>query len=365
MSTSIWPSDYLKELQDIYRTDANQLVVFLVSPFNPKERYDALLQFCQFACTEIAKIRGIQIACQRGDTPSTPNVIHQDIWNYIQRSDAIIIDISEQNSNVMIELGVAMAIRDKDNVIIIQDAESEEKFLFDISPARYLKYHRNISGDFIFLNNLIKALEFSLAPAPYVPQSKSPVELPLNLKLTDPSSNECLLSPANSHRRILSEGIEFGSFYFFQYSWLTLGMNKYSNIRVMAEMRFTELIPDAKSNEGWMGIMLRSQHFYANYGHLIYVVANGTVIYTRPLDENGKYEDVELGKIQDFNLSNWVNFDLRFNESKFSVSINNLKFEIPVSDMPFRYNAGLVRFQTYKARACIKTICAEIPDKSQ
>ena len=362
MSTSVWPSDYLKELQDIHRTNANQLVVFLVSPFNPRDRYDDLLQFCQLACTQISQNRGIQVECQRGDTPSTPNVIHQDIWNYIQRSDAIIVDVSERNPNVMIELGVAMAIRDKDKVIIIQDSESEGNPPFDIFPARYLKYHRHLSGDFTFLKSLVNALEFSLTPAPYVPQSGSPIELPINLKQTDPSSYKCLLSPANSHRRILSEGLEFGSFYFFQYSWLTLGMNRYSNIRIMAEMRFTELSPNAKPNEGWMGIMLRSQHFYANYGHLIYVVADGTVMYARPLDEEGKYEDTKLGKIQEFNQSNWVNFDLRFDESLFSVSINDLKFELPVIDMPFRYNDGLVRFQTYMARACIKTMSAESLD---
>jgi len=361
MSTSVWPADYLEELHNIHRTDANQLIVFLASPFNPKDRYEELFKFCKLVCTHIGDSSGVQIECRRADSPSTPNVIHQDIWNYIQRSDAIIVDISERNPNVLIELGVVMAIRDKNSVIIIQDDESEDDPIFDISPARYLKYHRSILGDSIFQKKLKEALRFSLAPAPYLPKSESPVELPLTLKLTEPKSCERLLSPANSHRRISNDGLEFGSF-LYRYSWLTFGLDEFANIRVKAKMRFTKLIPGTKSNGEWMGIMLRSQHFYANYGHLIYIVADGTVRYTLPVD-GGTFQEIIVGQIQGFDhLNNWVDFDLRFDESSLSGSINSEKFEIPTIDMPFRYNAGLVRFQTYYARACIKTMYVEIPE---
>ncbi len=37
MSSSVWPSDYLKELNDIERENANQLIVFLASVMTQKK----------------------------------------------------------------------------------------------------------------------------------------------------------------------------------------------------------------------------------------------------------------------------------------------------------------------------------------
>lgn len=363
MSTSVWPSDYLKELNDIERENANQLIVFLASPFNPKDRYDDLLNYCQQICDSIGKNRAIDIKCHRGDTPSSPNIIHQDIWDYIQRSDAIIIDISEKNYNVMIELGVAMAIRDKNKIILLQDADSEESPIFDISPARYLKYHRSLTGDLVFSNRLKKALEFSLAPAPFITKNEHSLDQSSDLKLSLPTNSEQFIGPANSHRRISNEGLEFGSFYFFQYSWLTLGLYKFRNVRIQAEIKFTEVKPYPSSIGGqWIGISLRNQHFYSDYGHLVYLSSDGCVRYTKPIDEYHKDgDDPLIGKITNFSLNEWVNFDLQFDENVFSISVNDIKQNIPTIDMPFLYNTGFIRFQTYQARACIATVQIEIP----
>ncbi len=360
MSTSVWPSDYLNELHDVQRQDADTLIVFLLSPFNPKDKYDELFLFCQNACIDIGKTIGAQVDCLRADSLSTPNVIQQDIWNYIQRSDVIIVDVSDRNGNVMLELGVASAIRDKNNVILIQSDESEN-FLFDVSPARHLKYRRGLFGDVVFQEQLKQALLFSLAPVPYNPRSRLPIELPLKLDLKKPRDCEFLLSPSNSHRRILDDGLEFGSFYSFKYSWATLGTEKFSNVRVQAEMKFSEWVPTTKTDGGWLGIVLRSQHFFANFGHLLYANTDGTVIYARPLDDKGSYEDYKIGDIQGFSTNYWMSFDLKFDYRSLSGSINDVRFDFPVIDMPYAYNAGLVRFQTYQRRAYVKMIQVEIP----
>lgn len=362
MSTSVWPADCLKEPHEIHREHGNQLFVFLISPFKPRERYDELLEFCRSVCAKTGQIMGAQVKCIRGDSPSMPNVIHQDIWHHIQMSDAIIVDVSDQNGNVMLELGVAASFRDKNNVIIIRGDESEGDFLFDIGPARHLTYRRSLSGSLAFCDKLIRALVFSLTPAPYVPRDTPAVELPVKLQLTEPTDCARLLSPSNSHRRLLSDGLEFGSFYVFRYSWLTLGLEHFASVRVQAEMRFAELRPNATVGQGWIGIMLRSQHFFADWGHLIYVVSDGTVRHTQPIDEfNKKDEDPRLGQIQGFSLTDWVNFDLRFDEYALSGSVSGVEFNIPVTNMLYRYNAGPIRVQTYMARACIRTLQAEIP----
>lgn len=363
MSTSVWPKDYLKEQHEIHREHGNHLVVFLISPFKPIERYDKLWEFCQSVCVETGKLIGAEVECIRADSPPTPNVIHQDIWNYIQRSDAIIADVSDRNGNVMLELGVATSWRDKHNVIIIQDKDASEcDFLFDISPARHLTYQYSLSGDFAFRDRLRRTLLFALAPAPYVPTNMPTIRLPLNLRLTDPTDCACLISPGNSHRRLLSDGLEFGSFYVFRYSWLTLGVEEYDSIKVQAEMCFTRLRHDDANDRGWIGIMLRSQHFFANYGHLIYVLSDGTVKRTEPKDEFNKEDnDPSLGQIQGFSTIDWVSFDLQFDEHAMSGLVGGVQFSIPVADMPYRYNAGLVRFQTYKARVCVRNLKVELP----
>jgi hypothetical protein len=179
MSTSVWPKDYLKEPHDIHRERSDHLIVFLISPFKPKENYDNLFEFCKSVCDEVGRSIGATVECKRADPPSTPNVIHQDIWNYIQKNDAIIADVSDQNGNVMFELGVAASCRDKNNVILIKDSESEDDFLFDISPARHLSYRRSLFGGLTFRNKLTEALLFALAPAPYVPQGMTAVKLPM------------------------------------------------------------------------------------------------------------------------------------------------------------------------------------------
>jgi len=364
MTSSIWPYDHYQELHSISRTNPLELIVFLASPFNPKSIYNDLQEFCQRVCNQLAAQMGVIISCQRGDTPSTPEIIHQDIWNYIQNSDAMIFDISEGNQNVMIELGVASALRDKNQVIIIKDIESEVKNIFDISPARYLVYDRKKIFDHRFFQQLMVALQFSLSSAPYIPNNFDEIHLPITINYKNPESFSKLLSPPNLHRRKTSEGLEFGSFIYYQFSWLTLGKENYSNIHIKTKMKFVDPNNEFTRDQGWIGLSLRSQHYYANFNHLFYVKTDGTIVYARPLDDKGLYEDLNLGKISNFDKDQWINFDIKFDDNSLDVIICdvNRKFIISEKDhMPFCYNAGMVRFQTNRARACIQSITAEYP----
>src|SRR5882672_6375001 len=114
-------------------------------------------------------------------------------------SNAIIADVSDQNGNVMLELGVAASFRDKNNVIVIRDDASDGGFLFGISPARHLIYRRSLSGSLAFRDRFIRALLFSLTSAPYGPRDMPAIEPPLNLQLTEATDCVRLLSPSNSH----------------------------------------------------------------------------------------------------------------------------------------------------------------------
>lgn len=359
-STSIWPSDYLSELHEIERQDANHLIVFLICPFKPEVQFQGLLDFCNSVCEHVGGLIGARVECLRADSFATPNVIHGDIWNHIQMADVIIADVSGTNGNVMLELGVAAAIREKEHVIVIHDRESDYKFLFDISPARHLSYNRTVGSDLQFQEQLTRALLFSLAPAPYVPYSHTGVDYPVDIDLTGSQPVHALLSPSNAHRRLSADGLEFGSFYIFRSSWLSLGQEPVGDVRIQAKMRFSELRPEDSPGCGWIGIMLRSQHFFANLGHLVYVLSDGRVRHTKPVDEFQKEElDPILGQISNFKLADWITFDLRFDTGGLHGKVADVGVQIPATDMPFVHNAGVVRFQTYRARACLRTLRAE------
>ena len=103
---------------------------FLLGHLITKNQYLELLEFCNAICENVGNIINANVKCIRGDSFSTPKVIHRDIWAQIQMADALIADVSGTNGNVMIELGVAAAIREKEQVIVIHEEETKHKFLF-------------------------------------------------------------------------------------------------------------------------------------------------------------------------------------------------------------------------------------------
>jgi len=360
MSSTVWPKDTLKHPPDIERKHANNLIVFLISPFEPKDRFDEVFNVCRRICSNLGNAIGAEVVVVRADSVSSPGVIHKDIWSYIAGADAVIADVTGKNGNVMLELGVAAANRDAESVIIIRDDESDEKFLFDISPARHIMYKRGIVGDIEFQQRLTFALQYALAPAPFTTSSEIEVELPMDIDLSDQSHGSKLVGPANGHRRYFTNGIEFGSFYIFRYSWLTLGQKEFSRFCIKARMKFSATLKGEELGQHWMGIMLRSQHFYAGSGHLFYVKSDGAIHHTRPISELQKEEtDPLIGVLDNFTFDSWVNFEISFTSSGIKGQINEVPVSIMSDAMPFTYNAGLIRFQTFRARAILRSLVVD------
>jgi hypothetical protein len=323
-----------------------------------------LFDFIQYTCKQVGLSIGAEVECIHADKIATPGVIHQDIWAYLQMADVIIADVTERNGNVMLKLGVAASCREKERVIVIRDEDDTQPFLFDISPNRHLLYKRSLFGQVSFLARLEHALTHALTPAPYVTSSLVAPTLPIELDLASRDDHQVLLSPSVALRRQLLDGIEFGSWYVFRNSWLTVGRASYRNIHVHAEMRFTALAPKIDPGDAWVGLMLRSNHFFANYGHLVYVRADGNVMHTVPLDEYSKeHVDPLIGNLAAFvpapATPMWLSFDLRFDEVAITGNINGVSTKLLVEQMPYTYNAGLIRIQTYHTRACLRRLSVE------
>ncbi len=87
-------------------------------------------------CPAVQK-SGLEI--HRADDLYAPNNIVSDIWEYTQKADIILADLTGKNPNVFYELGLAHAISKP--VILI--TEIEEDIPFDLRAIRVLKYNKN------------------------------------------------------------------------------------------------------------------------------------------------------------------------------------------------------------------------------
>lgn len=353
--SSTWPRDVLRTPKDFPRDDANQLLCFLACPFDPPNKRDELLTLIQSVCDEIGHAIGADIGCICADQISKPGTIHADIWRHLQLADALIFDVTGGNGNVLLELGVAAACRSQDNVVVLRD-ETDAKahpFLFDITPSRHLLYNSNSWTGFLRIRERLKeALTYALTPAPYKLAPDHKTGFPLAIDLRRGCDSADLLSPPVLHRRMVDDGLEFGSLYIFRNSWLTVGDDDHAQVDVEATMRFSDGNPAFSLEKGWIGIALRSQHFFANYGNLVFVHPSGSVKYFEPLDELHSRE-VMIGSLDGFDPSQPVDFQLSFGPDTFEIKVNEASRTIDLRSAPHVRQAGKVRLQTYGCRAVL------------
>jgi len=358
--TSVWPYDILKDPRPPERESPNHLCCFLICPFTPKNLADDLFSMVQTACNFAGKQLACTIKCRRADKIISSGVIHSEIWHEIQTADIIVADVSGLNGNVMIELGVASACRKKEHVIILKEENPEEDFLFDIDPARHIVYKRGtFSGYQEIVQKLSNAILMSSTAAPFeiepeISLSKTPKSLEVDFK--ESKDMDWLIGPSLTHRRLIPNHLEFGSLFIFRNSWLRVGNFEFTNFKINTKIRFTKF---RENTGGWIGISVRNHHFFANYGHLLYVNNEGRVIRTVPEDELGNYKDDEIGKLSNFELDKAYNFNIEINDKFFSMYIDNVGNKFKIKEMPYVYPSGKILFQTYNARAGIKNIKIE------
>jgi len=64
-----------------------------------------------------------------------------------------------------------------------------------------------------------------------------------------------------------------------------------------------------------------------------------------------------LGRISNFNSNTWIEFDLSAKGLK--GRIGEIDIAINSKEMPFIYSAGLLRFQTFRARSILSSLAVE------
>lgn len=95
------------------------------------------------------------LECIRGDEIYSTGFIIDQIWYYIQKAGIIIADLSDKNSNVFYELGLAHALNK--NVILI--TQSITSIPFDLRQLRFIEYENTQSGVHKLKDSLLDVLK--------------------------------------------------------------------------------------------------------------------------------------------------------------------------------------------------------------
>lgn len=304
---------------------------------------------------------GVEIECRRADTLYESKAIHADIWQNIAKADFLVVDVTELNPNVMIELGVAATLRKPPHVILIKSAEDETRLPFNAFAQRYLSYTKSVIGDQQFMNSLHLSMIHAITPAPYKPEPlDSELSKSIHVLFEDGDRRDLILSPSITHRRIVGSDLEYGSLYVYRNSWLLLGNMDYSNFTLRVVFRFSDLLKN--QDEGYLGISVRNHHYLANWGHMVFFQPNGKLLYTQPKDERGAYDDKEADPLSGYNYLSpeYAEMKIRFDDEYFDFSVEQgsatTSHKIPIKDMPYVYGAGKVRMITSMCRVLIKEI---------
>jgi len=355
--STVWPNDVVADPRELERASPHRLVCFLLSPFEPADVFDPVHDAVRAACDLCAQSAGIEIECRRADTLHEAKPIHDDVWRHIAAADLLVVDVTGLNPNVMIELGVAAALRRPGQVILIKAADDSSRLPFNAFAQRYVRYHKSILGDQEFLAGLQAAMIQAITPAPYVPHPPiSGTDSNLQVNFRNGDRPDLILSPPVTHRRRVGDYLEYGSFFVFRNSWLLITGAEYRNLRVRVLFRFQSLAKDPGG--AFFGLSLRNHHFFANFGHLIYLRADGLVLRTEPLNEVRDYRDVEVGKISGFDheSTEMIEMVAEFDEDRLAFKIDTVECEVKVSEMPYVYGAGKARLCTQQCRVFISEV---------
>lgn len=284
------------------------------------------------------------------------SAIHPDIWTHILQADMLVADITGYNPNVMYELGVAAAWRPQSTILIVRDKCDGEQFAFDLQPARQIVYDSSSRDWMEYLRGqLIVSLFACLAQVPFSDEPSTETPTTFEVSLADGKDTDYLWSPGPGHRRLLSDGLEFGSPYYFPYSWLSPPRLRPANVQVQAEMRFS-----LRDDPCWIGIALRSQGYLAGNGteQLVWLRQDGDVYRTGPSVVPQDKDEHNIGRLSVFNPSDdqFVSFSVSIDNKEWQISVGDVSVSIPIAELPHVFPEGRIMFQTFRCRAVIKNI---------
>lgn len=125
-----------------------RLGCFVVMPFRPELNYFYL--FLQHYLKE-----NFQLEVERGDTRYSSGALMGKIESMIYDAEFLVVDISGNNANVLIELGIALSRRKE--IILITSGKDENDVPTDVRHLEYIRY--DLQNHEEFLAKLGKAIK--------------------------------------------------------------------------------------------------------------------------------------------------------------------------------------------------------------
>jgi hypothetical protein len=372
MSQSVWPYDHAHEPRLAAKVrcaqeEIDNLECFVICPSRPKEYFDDLFAVLGGICSELSKSLGVNFVCKRAIDITSSGLIQPEIWQQIRAADFILADLTGLNGNVLYELGAAAAWHPKEQVIVIRERPPEgaigpdpksEIWLSDIQPVRHLQYVRTHSGLARLARELLQVFAEMIVAAPFEGLDDLKVTLPLSLDLSTGRDPEELFSPSAAHRRALpGRFLEFGSLYSFPHSWLTVGNLKLRRVRVKARLSFSKL-GHPKTDQPWLGVMLRSQSFWVNHGHLAYIRSDGGAWVT--VEKETGHDDEQIGRIDGFDpRTDEFDIETSMDDKGWRVQIGPVKWERAIWELPHVFWSGRIIIRSSCAWLALKHLMVE------
>ena len=354
LSDSIWPFDTNRAPGTGTPRQFNKLRCFVLCPF---ARAELVMFMVHQAARDVGQFLNHEVEAYFAGDIGGSGAIHPDIWAHIRQADIVVADLTGYNPNVVYEFGVAAAWRPIDTIIIIRDKGDGQQLAFDFQPARHILYDSTKQGWMSeILGWLIPNMVQCLVRVPFRDEPGFSISLPFEISFEDNLDTALLWSPSVCHRRLNDGALEFGSPFYFPYSWLNPVGIRPGNVRVQASLRFTDHI-----DPSWIGIALRSQGYLADQEHLIWLQHDGKVFHTGPgLGAQGKDESL-IGQLQGFDpdTSGFVAFDVTIDSLAWCVRVGTVEASIRLVDLPYVFGSGRILLQACRCRAAIRRICID------
>jgi len=104
--------------------------------------YEAAFDDIYNIITQVAEDVGLQ--CRRSDKRHDSGPILQQIVEDIHRADVVVADLTNNNPNVLFEIGVAYQLKNIGQVVLLTQRDGDVPF--DLQGHRYLKYEHHTEG---------------------------------------------------------------------------------------------------------------------------------------------------------------------------------------------------------------------------
>lgn len=292
----------------------------------------------------------------RIDWVTSSAAIQQEIWQKIWEADLVFCDITGFNPNVMFEFGVCAAWKNMRNVVLIRDASVQQSHVFNIQPIRYTAYQlQTDEGRSKFQREVSQLTDHAIISFPDSEGTAPEIISSLQLDFSGNRDDARIYTPPFAHRRMIDGALEFGSRTHFPHSWASIGKRKFKNF----SLEFVAQFRNQMDQLAYIGVGLRSQNFYVQYAHFLYLTTEGRIIIANPTEDskNFYYSETTLRPAMKIDLEGDHYFRVLFNDSILECQVDDyVAPPVNVVTMPKVFGEGLVRFQSHRSWMRIKRI---------